>query len=239
MSDKKTCKGCGETKPVDEFQKTGKLYKDGTPKYYGKCKLCMNAYKRTYNAANPDKRAKFYALTKEWVDKNRDFVNKSQREYSKLHPEKRREAQKRWRAKNPDKAKEDNSTEKAKTAKKLWWKNNPDRYKESKDEWRKKNLRYFREYRKLHPEISKNHARLRRLRKLGTPGYHAPAEWEALKAATGNKCLCCGVNGDEVALTRDHVVPLSKGGTDDISNIQPLCASCNSKKRARTIDYRG
>ena len=48
--------------------------------------------------------------------------------------------------------------------------------------------------------------------------------------------LCCG-RGD-VELTADHIVPISKGGSSDISNIQPLCSACNSAKRDRVVDYR-
>ena len=42
------------------------------------------------------------------------------------------------------------------------------------------------------------------------------------------------------ALQVDHIVPRSRGGTDDPDNLQALCYSCNSMKRDRdTTDFRG
>lgn len=37
-------------------------------------------------------------------------------------------------------------------------------------------------------------------------------------------------NGREVMMTKDHIVPKSKGGPDHLSNYQTMCAPCNSKK---------
>lgn len=51
----------------------------------------------------------------------------------------------------------------------------------------------------------------------------------------GNKCLACGSSKN---ICIDHVVPVFKGGKNDISNYQPLCKSCNSKKGVKVIDYR-
>ena len=59
--------------------------------------------------------------------------------------------------------------------------------------------------------------------------------WLDLCETYGNKCLGCGAEGN---LTRDHIVPISLGGRHEESNIQPLCASCNSKKGNKIIDYR-
>jgi 5-methylcytosine-specific restriction protein A len=43
-------------------------------------------------------------------------------------------------------------------------------------------------------------------------------------------CRACHVR---LATIRDHVVPLAEGGTDDPSNIQPLCPSCSDEKTQR------
>jgi len=43
-------------------------------------------------------------------------------------------------------------------------------------------------------------------------------------------CVYCS---SEENLTIDHIFPVSKGGSDDVGNLQILCKSCNSKKGSR------
>lgn len=78
-------------------------------------------------------------------------------------------------------------------------------------------------------------ARARRARKKQAPGEFTAAEFEALCRAAGGKCLCCSRRRK---LVPDHVIPLSKGGANDISNIQPLCKSCNGRKKDNSWDFR-
>lgn len=74
----------------------------------------------------------------------------------------------------------------------------------------------------------------RRARKIEADGSHTQKEWELLVKSFNYRCACCK---EVKQLTEDHIVPLSLGGTDYIKNIQPLCKSCNSKKRTKTIRY--
>ena len=46
----------------------------------------------------------------------------------------------------------------------------------------------------------------------------------------GRKCVICGAKED---LSIDHIIPRSKGGTNDPENLQTLCRSCNSSKKNR------
>ena len=76
----------------------------------------------------------------------------------------------------------------------------------------------------------------RRARKLRAEGDFTVAEFEALCEKYGEVCLRCRSGG--VLLTPDHVVPLALGGSNRISNIQPLCSVCNSWKNIKIADYR-
>lgn len=72
------------------------------------------------------------------------------------------------------------------------------------------------------------HLKARRYaREKGAIGSHSLKEWQNLKSIFNQKCAKCG---EDKKLTKDHIIPLSKGGSDYIENIQPLCKNCNSKK---------
>lgn len=49
-------------------------------------------------------------------------------------------------------------------------------------------------------------------------------------------CLMCQKQGTIKAATQvDHIKPLHKGGTDDMDNLQPLCAECHKTKTLHDI----
>ena len=64
-------------------------------------------------------------------------------------------------------------------------------------------------------------------------------KYEVLKRAK-HRCELCGAHEDQRALEVDHILPRNHGGTDDPSNLQALCYSCNAMKRdLDDTDFRG
>ena len=70
----------------------------------------------------------------------------------------------------------------------------------------------------------------------------------AVLARDGNACVYCSRKQGEYAPTEtardgylhiDHVIPLTNGGTDDISNLATACAVCNMFKSDRTPEECG
>jgi hypothetical protein len=80
-------------------------------------------------------------------------------------------------------------------------------------------------------EKARRHEQMRKYRLRTNGGTHTESQWENLKLAFDNQCKICGRKEPRIKLTKDHIIPLRNGGTNDIGNIQPLCRSCNSRKR--------
>jgi 5-methylcytosine-specific restriction endonuclease McrA len=81
----------------------------------------------------------------------------------------------------------------------------------------------------LHPIIAaRGHARAHALDP--TPTLTNPA----LFARDQHLCLYCGKRFSRQLLTRDHVMPLSRGGRDLWENVVSACFHCNSRKGGRT-----
>ena len=70
--------------------------------------------------------------------------------------------------------------------------------------------------------------RSERLTAARAQGRHSKAEWVEMLEFFGNRCVRCGASGADVSIVKDHIVPIYAGGSDAISNLQPLCRSCNA-----------
>lgn len=60
--------------------------------------------------------------------------------------------------------------------------------------------------------------------------------WEAVKRAYGYRCADCGRREPNIELTRDHIIPTSRGGLNTADNIAPRCRSCNARKGNHLMD---
>ena len=79
----------------------------------------------------------------------------------------------------------------------------------------------------------------------GTPKHN---RWESQVPPLSNRelflrdahlCMYCGKQQPSQYLTRDHLVPISRGGEDTWQNVVTACRACNHLKGARTPEEAG
>jgi len=219
----KRCTRCGVDKPLSEFSPDSR-YKFGVS---SRCKVCKAAYKRSRRKdprfADVIQREREQCNERRRTDEARALGRKRDKDRYHTDPE-YRERVKAWsRQRGPENERRRRERYHA----------NPEYRQRLRERGNKGNQRY-----RQSPKGkagNKAHWRQWRARKVNAIGSHTAAEWELLCERYGHICLACG---QRLPLTEDHVVPLVRGGTDDISNIQPLCRPCNSRKGSQTIDCR-
>lgn len=231
------CSRCKVFQPWQNFYEV----KNKTAPYghASRCRTCSVAAVLESRRKNPEAYERYQQSEKEIVRKKAWIAD---------HPDYYQEYQRTWQKNNKDKVSEYNRAA---------YERSPRKYLEYHQAWRDSHRETVREtqrkfysrhkdtqlikgrnWRLKRPELVTHYSRLRRARKIANGGEFTVDEWMALKAKYGNTCLRCGKREPEIKLVPDHVVPLVKGGANDINNIQPLCSKCNGWKHSKTIDYR-
>jgi 5-methylcytosine-specific restriction endonuclease McrA len=162
-----------------------------------------------------------------------------------------RENKRAIRAANPERTKKENKEghikrrEKVLERNRLFRKNNPEYVKEYADKYRATHKEEREEYRLSNLEKFRSYARKRKAWKLNN-GFEPYTE-EQVFELYGKDCHICntpidftaskkvGVGNWRVGLHMDHLIPLSKGGSDTIDNVRPSHGECNLVKNAKVL----
>jgi len=87
----------------------------------------------------------------------------------------------------------------------------------------------------IHSIIAVRCRRARRLLRRATP----PLTNRELFLRDAHLCMYCGREHEGRRLTRDHVIPFSRGGKDCWSNVVTACHGCNTRKGGQTPEEAG
>ncbi len=177
------------------------------------CIECAKGYRAKQWRTNPNRRQK----DRERKERVREFTNVTYRKQYAQNPE-------RYRAK----------------ARRAYWKS-PENYRQRRKEYQKRAPEVYlqkardrtRQWALDNPDRAMRNAKVakhkRRSRERGATGSFDVNNLTTLFTAQSGRCVYCKDKLDRKYHV-DHIVPLSKGGSNDPANLQLLCASCNLSK---------
>lgn len=230
----KHCHVCNATKPLADFG-INRALTDGRQNV---CRPCINARRRSYYAANPE-RGRAYATR--YRAENPEKVIKSRKAHYR-----RNAAFYRQRARDD-------------------YRSNTDWHKERHRAWLQRRrdhvMAYQRAYNESHRVIKNERTRIRRAAmppeqryrwQRAHPDRCADArarnrarrqqcpridriDRPAIIRRDASTCYLCGRVLNRSEITLDHVVPLARGGTHTDDNLRVCCTACNSRKGTRLL----
>ena len=206
------CNKCNEEKEIVYFPKR----KDSPDGFRNSCKLCEK-YRLD----------KYYSENKEILLKKNKFYREENKEYLS-------ERSKQYYLENKDKILYRVSN---------YYEENKDNYKIKFKEYIKNNKEKLSNYRKEYYKTPKgilikkiNHQK-RRLQLRNIEGEYNANDILNLFESQNYKCIYCEGSLESSGKNKyhiDHIIPICRGGTNWISNIQLLCPHCNCSKHDKT-----
>jgi 5-methylcytosine-specific restriction endonuclease McrA len=210
MLETRICPRCKQEKPL-------------TNEYFGKSSVNKNGFRTQCLEC-----ARIMCL--DYAEKHRKRLLENATKYYQEHKEEKKIYNKKYQSANGKKYRKEHKETIALSSKKYYLKNK-DKYNEYSKKWKNEHKDKAKfsclKYRKAHMEKVYNWNNARRSRKNCLESSLTNEQWEEIKLHFDNKCAYCG---KEESLTREHFIPLSKGGEYTINNIIPVCKSCNSSK---------
>lgn len=174
------------------------------------CKVCK---RQRAMVRYQDKREQIIEYVGKWQRANSDKVRAYMNAYMEKNGEKYREARKEWGREYRERNKQRDAE-----------------YRRQYSLLNREVLRERSRKRRMeNPEEKRLHVRLRRERIANAKGHHTASDVKRQYEAQKGHCYYCHcVLGD--TYQTDHVIPISRGGSDGMENIVVVCAPCNLSK---------
>jgi hypothetical protein len=230
----KVCTKCGETKPITKFGKSTKQ-KDG---YNNQCKDCLYIRDSKYRKEHPEisrksvrkwkkthpeaaaaldlkyriqHRSEAVARSRKYYSEHREARNLAQKEYYETHKEEISIRQAEYYLKHKQEV----------ISRVRGY------YKNHREEYRKVKLEYYLTHKEMWVASSNN-------RRAGLRGVKLTTEIiKEIKMDYGGLCPYCNKKIEVGHI--DHIIPVSKGGTNARENLAWVCASCNLRKHNKSL----
>jgi 5-methylcytosine-specific restriction endonuclease McrA len=240
------CLECARLIHLERYRDNPEHHRAIAKNHYARNKDGIRERRKAEYAADPEKHRAYVKASLERLD-SQALKERRRAQYVKRR-DAAREYNKKYRLENYEKLKVRQASY-----------NQTERGKAVRQKWKEKNKEFLnqreRERRASNPELRRNsykkwakkedsdaviaaNAHRRRARLLTATGRHTPDDLREILAAQAHRCPYCNADLKQVKRHVDHIMPLSRGGSNDKTNIQILCQTCNlSKGDKDPIEY--